>query len=239
MTTSVVAFAIIAAVVVAVVVTLFTPFLRRRILGRILNEWRRSAHRGSHRMGYRYSDQHVEAGNALARYAGAIVVIWMIAGAVLMFGSIIVGLIVSGAGATDWGIFGPLALIGMIGGIFAPVVLLATVGIVIAACFGAQSLSRYGWVVGLPFGLWFVGGLVVCNFRGITDSINDVLSRLGIDAQVFPLLPWWVYVVVLAVLGAGFFVLGWSNKRTSGPAPDQPADEAPGPEDTSSPSPNP
>jgi hypothetical protein len=169
---------------------------------------------GTHDRGFRFSDERIKKAEIALGFIGDIVVTLIIMGAVVMIGSAIVGMVINGADAPDVGIFGPLTFIGMFGGIALPVLVFAVGGIFYAAWFGGQAISKYGWVVSMPFAVWFFAGLVICNVWGIDSALEGLLDMLDIVVDVPQLLPWWAYVVGLAVFVGAWFVLDRVVKRS-------------------------
>jgi len=155
---------------------------------------------------FRYSESKINAGNRVAAFAGMVAVVWVVTGAALMFSSLGAFGFMCFAAPKSSGIFEKLMYIGMIGGIAAPVILLAVVGIGVGSVFGGQSLSKYGFVVSVPFAIWFWAGILLCNVGHAGDATENLLSRIGTDVSL-PHWPAQVYWVVMAMLVFGWFAL--------------------------------
>jgi len=204
---------LVLAITLAVALRLFAPLFLSGMLGRRAHQSPESNGRGTHKMGFLYSDEQVESGNRLAAIAGKVVANWIITGAVLMVTSAIGAAVLAYHEIDSFSVLLTLTWIGMLGGIVLPFILFATVGVTIGAVHGAQSTSHHGWPLGLALGFWFVGGLYVCDFFGVTELTNHALDTSGVPIVLHALVPWWVYPLVMAALVAGFFQL---RKNTFG-----------------------
>jgi len=184
----------------------------------IIADFRQPAKEGEKEQGLRFSDKNINSAEELIGLAGAMTAVWIITGAVLMLSSLITALTIYGFAATDVGIFEYLAYGGMLGGIGAPFFLYAVLGIFISSWYGGQSLSKYGFLVAIPFAVWFFAGLVVCdgvlpNHQALGPTIASLLREVGIRISLEPLLPGWAYWVVMAVFITAFFLMGFARKN--------------------------
>ncbi|MEL7977509.1 hypothetical protein AAG589_16720 [Isoptericola sp. F-RaC21] len=126
--------------------------------------------------GYRFSDTYItkKESSLVAILLVGIGVPWAVAGVMLWVGQL---LWVEPPAAYAW------VLIAMVAAPLVTVVVVLTV----AAILGGRSMSRYGWVLGLVFSLWFFVGLA--------------LAAGGV-------LPWWAYAAGWVVIVALFYALG-------------------------------
>jgi len=183
---------------------------------------------GGDETGFRFADESVSAGNKLVELAWFGLLVSFVGGVAMIAGSAIAGILVYRVIGVDGDVFGLLLYVGLFGGIVLPFALFLVAGIFFGSWFGGQSLSRYGFLVSIPFAAWFFVGLFVCDdVFWFTDSgvavgpaIASLLGDAHVEVSLEPLLPGWVYWAVMALFVGGWLLLGGRRRvlpwQTSG-----------------------
>ena len=202
----------IGVVAVSILTILAAVVAGRLIMGRewkseFKKAWRDATDRSGPTKLFRFSQRWLTAiGAFILNNLLQLSFVWMIAGTVFLFASMGAGFLVYGPEGTDLGVFWPMIIFGIFGGFGGPILLLAGVGIPIGSVIGGQALHRHGYLVSVPFALWFPWGLILRYWLVENDLLPDWIAWIG-------------YLAVLAVLSSGWFLLGWLGTKEGEPLP--------------------
>ena len=173
----------------------------------------------TYKRGFWSSDQAVARADAITHMIGMVCIGFVVTGGIVMLAASFLGLVFgdwTGSGNEFGAAMSKVAIFAMVSLIGGTTAFLWFFGLTCGAIAGGQMISRFGWVVTVPWSLWVVWGVVIIGplNKATAGFVGDQLQLSGLSEWLYRVGQHTVlWSVGALVLSAGFFVLPVLNAR--------------------------